>query len=147
MITFDDEYFMQAALTEARQAFKEDEIPVGAVVVCNQLIIARAHNMTEKLNDVSAHAEMIVLTSASNFLNSKYLNDCTIYVTLEPCIMCAGALAWAQIGRLVYGSSDPKKGFSKIASAVLQPKTILSRGVLEKDCSLLLTNFFKQKRD
>jgi tRNA(adenine34) deaminase len=142
----DDAYFMRAALQEAKQAYQEDEIPVGAVIVCNQRIIARAHNMTEKLNDVTAHAEILAITSAANFLGSKYLNDCTLYVTLEPCIMCAGALFWSQMSRVVYGAEDVKRGFTQSKIRVLHPKTAISRDVLADECSLLLRNYFESKR-
>jgi tRNA(adenine34) deaminase len=143
---FSDEYFMKKAFTEALQAFDEGEIPVGAVVVANGKIIARAHNLTETLNDVTAHAEMQAITAASNLLGGKYLNDCTLYVTLEPCAMCAGALGWSQIGRIVYGATDEKKGFKRFAPKTLHPKTELVGGVLEIESTELLQEFFKQKR-
>lgn len=143
---FSDEYFMKKAFAEAIQAFDEGEIPVGAVVVANNKIIARAHNLTETLNDVTAHAEMQAITAAANLLGGKYLNDCTLYVTLEPCAMCAGALGWAQTGRIVYGASDPKRGFRKFAPNTLHPKTEISGGILETECGELLQEFFKQKR-
>lgn len=142
----DDAYFMKVALQEARQAYEEDEIPVGAVIVCNQRIIARAHNMTEKLNDVTAHAEMLAITSAANFLGAKYLQDCTLYVTLEPCVMCAGALFWSQISRVVYGAADEKRGFGRINKHILHPQTVLSGNVLAEDCSVLLRSYFASKR-
>ena len=142
-----DEYFMRFALNEAKKAYDADEIPVGAVVVCKGQVIARAHNMTEKLNDVTAHAEMIAFTSASNFLNSKYLNECSIYVTLEPCIMCAGASFWAQIGTLVYGASDEKRGYLNIAPGITHPKTIVKGGVMAQECGELLIDFFRKKRE
>ena len=141
-----DEYFMKQALREARNAFDEGEVPVGAVVVCNNQIIARAHNQTELLNDVTAHAEMLALTAASNALGGKYLNDCTLYVTLEPCPMCAGAVAWAQVGRLVYGANDPKRGFMRFGRKMFHPKTKIKLGVLKDDCSLLLKDFFQWRR-
>jgi tRNA(adenine34) deaminase len=143
---FSDEYFMKKAFAEAIQAFDEGEIPVGAVVVANNKIIARAHNLTETLNDVTAHAEMQAITAAANLLGGKYLNNCTLYVTLEPCAMCAGALGWAQTGRIVYGASDPKRGFRKFAPNSLHPKTEVTGGILETECGELLQEFFKQKR-
>lgn len=143
---FSDEYFMNEALKEAKKAFESDEVPVGAVVVSNQRIIARGSNTTEQLNDVTAHAEMIALTSASNFLGSKYLNDCTLYVTLEPCLMCASALKWAQLGKLVFGASDDKAGYHIVEAPVLHPKTDIKFGILEHECSNLLKEFFRGKR-
>jgi len=131
---FTDEYFMKEALKEAQQAFKKDEIPIGAVIVYNNKIIARGHNLTETLQDPTAHAEMQVITSATNYIGSKYLTDCSIYVTLEPCIMCAGALAWSQISKIVYAASDPKKGFTIVNSRILHPKTEIINGILEKEC-------------
>lgn len=146
MESFNDEYFMQRAISEAKLANDKGEIPVGAVVVSQNRIIARAHNLTEVLNDVTAHAEMQAITAAANLLGGKYLNDCTLYVTLEPCVMCAGALAWSQIGKIVFGASDEKRGFSKYAPESLHPKTELVSGILEKECSALMTDFFKNKR-
>jgi tRNA(adenine34) deaminase len=143
---FSHEYFMKKAFAEAVQAFDEGEIPVGAVVVANNKIIARAHNLTETLNDVTAHAEMQAITAAANLLGGKYLNDCTLYVTLEPCAMCAGALGWAQTGRIVYGASDPKRGFLNFAPNALHPKTEILGGILETECGELLQEFFKKKR-
>lgn len=143
---FTDEYYMKEALKEAQKAFNEDEIPVGAVVVCDNKIIARAHNMTEKLNDVTAHAEMLAITSATNFLGGKYLNECSLYVTLEPCIMCGGALYWSQIKKVVYASSDLKRGFSNIEENILHPKTEIIRGIMQQEASDLITSFFKSKR-
>ena len=143
---FDDEYFMKRALAEAEQAFAEGEIPVGAVVVCRNQIISRAHNLTETLNDVTAHAEMQAITSAANMLGGKYLTGCTLYVTLEPCTMCAGALGWSQIDRIVYGASDEKRGFLKFAPEALHPKTELLGGILQTDCALIIKRFFEQKR-
>jgi len=143
---FSDEYFMKKAFAEALQAFDEGEIPVGAVVVAGGKIIARAHNLTETLNDVTAHAEMQAITAAANLLGGKYLNDCTLYITLEPCTMCAGALGWSQIGKVVYGASDEKRGFKKFAPKVLHPKTEIVGGVFEIECAELLQEFFKQKR-
>ena len=142
----DDIYFMRQALTEAKKAVSRDEIPVGAVVVAGNRIVARAHNLTETLHDVTAHAEMQALTAAANTLDSKYLDDCTLYVTLEPCVMCAGATFWTQIGRIVYGASDPKRGFLQNGGTILHPKTTLTGGVLTEECSQLITDFFKGKR-
>ncbi len=141
-----DEYFMKEAFKEAQKAFNEDEVPVGAVIVCDNRIIARAHNMTERLNDVTAHAEMLVFTSATDFLGGKYLNECALYVTLEPCVMCAGAAYWAQLKKVVYGASDEKRGFSKVGN-LLHPKTDIVGGILSNECSELLTQFFAKKRD
>lgn len=137
---------MRKAFTEAVTAFDKGEIPVGAVVVSNGKIIARAHNLTETLNDVTAHAEMQAITAAANFLGGKYLNDCTLYVTLEPCVMCAGALGWSQIGKIVFGATDEKRGFNRFAPRALHPKTELVGGVLEVECAELMQEFFKQKR-
>lgn len=141
-----DEYYMQRALEQARLAFDKDEVPVGAVVVCRDRIIARAHNLTETLNDVTAHAEMQAITAAANALGGKYLDACTLYVTVEPCVMCAGALGWAQTGRVVYGAADPKRGFSAFAPQALHPKTQLTAGVLADECGELMKSFFKKKR-
>ena len=141
-----DERFMKEALKEAQLAFEEDEVPVGAIVVCKGRIIARAHNMTERLNDVTAHAEMLAITSATDFLGGKYLKDCTLYVTLEPCVMCAGALNWAQLKKLVYAASDEKRGFSG-HEGLLHPKTEVKHGFLADECGTLLKDFFKKKRD
>lgn len=143
---FNDEYFMKKAFAEAIQAFEEGEIPVGAVIVAKGKIIARAHNLTETLNDVTAHAEMQAITAAANLLGGKYLNDCILYVTLEPCAMCAGALGWSQIGKIVYGASDEKRGFKKYAPQTLHPKTEVVGGVFEVECAELIQEFFKQKR-
>lgn len=144
---FSDTHFMKQALAEAQKAFEADEVPVGAVIVCDNRIIARAHNQTEQLTDVTAHAEILALTAASSHLGSKYLPDCTLYVTLEPCVMCAGALAWAQIGRVVYGATDEKRGFMMYGGkSLLHPKTRLELGVLEAECSSLVTTFFRNKR-
>jgi len=142
-----DEYFMREALKEAVKAFEDDEVPVGAVIVSKNKIIARARNMSERLTDVTAHAEMQAITAAENFLGGKYLDECTLFVTIEPCVMCAGASYWAQFGRIVYGASDTKKGFSLISKKILHPKTVLSGGVLEKECSDLMKEFFRKKRD
>jgi tRNA(adenine34) deaminase len=146
MIVLDDEYFMREALKEAREALNEGEVPVGAVVVCNGRIIGRGHNQTERLVDVTAHAEILALSAASQVLAAKYLNDCTLYVTLEPCVMCAGALAWAQLGRLVYGASDDKRGFARCSPSLLHPKTQVSKDVLEEECRAMVVDFFKRKR-
>lgn len=142
----DDVYYMRMALSEARIAFDAGEVPVGAVVVCNDRVIARSHNLTETLNDVTAHAEMQAVTSASGFLGGKYLNDCTLYVTVEPCVMCAGALGWAQLGRLVYGADDEKRGFTLFAPKALHPKTAVVKGLLADEASKLMTDFFKVRR-
>lgn len=143
---FDDAYFMREALKEAQKALARDEVPVGAVIVCKNRIIARAHNLTETLNDVTAHAEMQAFTVASNALGGKYLVDCTLYVTLEPCIMCAGAAYWTQIGRIVYGTPDPKRGYTLLPQSILHPKTQVTGGVLGDECARLLKNFFQKKR-
>lgn len=142
-----DDFFMNEALKEAKYALEKGEIPIGAVIVSNNQIIAKAHNMTETLKDVTAHAEILAITSASNNLGSKYLNDCTLYVTIEPCVMCAGALYWSQIGKIVYGANDVKKGFSKINSPILHPKTEITKDILNVQCADLMINFFKDKRD
>lgn len=144
---FSDTHFMEQALKEAQKAYEADEIPVGAVVVCNNQIIARAHNQTELLGDVTAHAEMLALTAAANHLGSKYLDECTLYVTLEPCPMCAGALAWSQLGRLVYGAGDEKRGFMRYGKMLLHPKTKVEFGIKMEECGNLLTHFFRNKRD
>jgi tRNA(adenine34) deaminase len=141
-----DEYYMQQALQEARLAYDEEEIPVGAVVVSGDRIIARAHNNTERLHDVTAHAEMLALTAAANMLDAKYLTECTLYVTLEPCTMCAGAAGWTQVGRIVYGASDPKRGFERLGRGMLHPKTVVVSGVMKEECERLLKEFFKEKR-
>lgn len=137
---------MREALKEARKAFDADEVPVGAIIVANNKIIARAHNLTERLNDVTAHAEMQAITAAANAIGGKYLNECTLYVTLEPCIMCAGALAWSQIGKIVYGATDTKRGFALIQNQILHPKTELINGVMAIECSNLIKEFFAKKR-
>lgn len=142
----DDTYFMRKALDEARVAFDMDEIPVGAVVVCQNRIIAGAHNLTERLCDVTAHAEMQAITAAANSLGGKYLTDCTLYVTLEPCVMCAGAIGWAQIGRVVFGAADDKRGYRRFAPEAMHPKTEVTSGVLADACSALLREFFAKKR-
>lgn len=143
---FSDDHFMKEAFKEAQKAFDEDEVPVGAVIVCNNKIIARAHNMTERLNDVTAHAEMLAFTSATDFLGGKYLNECTLYVTLEPCVMCAGASYWTQLKKVVYGASDDKRGFAKHSENLLHPKTEISKGILEEESSTILKDFFTKKR-
>ncbi|MDN5297085.1 MAG: tRNA(adenine34) deaminase [Bacteroidota bacterium] len=142
----DDEYFMRQALTEAKLAFSEDEIPVGAVVVNKNRIIARAHNLTETLNDVTAHAEMQVITAAASVLGGKYLTDCTLYVTVEPCPMCAGALRWAQISKIVFGTSDEKRGYRTVSPRMLHPRTKVVSGILADECASLMQLFFEQKR-
>lgn len=141
-----DEQFMRKALYEAEKAAEEGEIPIGAVIVCNDRIISRAHNLTEKLHDVTAHAEMQAITAAADLLGGKYLSDCTLYVTIEPCVMCAGAIGWAQIGRIVYGASDEKRGYQLYAPRALHPKAVVTRGVLEAECRQMMQDFFKQKR-
>lgn len=142
----DDTYYMKQALKEAQIAEAADEIPIGAVIVCNDQIIARAHNLTETLTDVTAHAEMQAITAASSVLGGKYLNTCTLYVTVEPCVMCAGAIAWAQLGRLVYGAPDEKRGYSVYAPNALHPKTAVTSGVMEEECAALMRQFFQGKR-
>lgn len=141
-----DVLFMQEALKEASKAFELDEVPVGAVVVCDDRIIARGHNLTERLNDVTAHAEMQAFTAAANYLGGKYLDECTLYVTVEPCVMCAGAAFWTQLGRLVYGASDDKRGFTLVGRPLLHPRTTVTMGVLEAECSALMKEFFRKKR-
>lgn len=142
---FTDEYFMRMAFNEAVTAFERDEIPVGAVIVCNNKIIAKTHNLTETLTDVTAHAEMQAITSAANYLGGKYLQDCTLYVTLEPCVMCGGALYWSQISKVVYGASDEKRGF-KAKIGELHPKTEIVSGIMEDECGQLMKEFFQRKR-
>ena len=141
-----DQEYMQKALIEAKQAFEEGEVPVGAIIVCRDRIIARAHNLTERLTDVTAHAEMQAITAAANALGGKYLTDCTLYVTVEPCVMCAGALAWAQLSRIVYGASDPKRGFSVFAPNALHPRAEVTKGVLAEECANLMKDFFQRRR-
>ncbi len=140
------EQYMREALREAHSAVEEDEIPVGAVVVCKGRIIGKGHNMTERLHDPTAHAEMLAITAAAETMGGKYLNDCTLYVTIEPCPMCAGAMAWAQVGTLVYGASDPKRGYSLFSPSLLHPKTEVVSGILSEECSSLVSNFFEKKR-
>ena len=146
IVPHSDEYFMKEALKEAEKAMIRDEIPVGAVIVYNNQVIGRAHNLTEALNDVTAHAEMQAFTAAANTLGGKYLSECTLYVTLEPCIMCAGASYWTQIGKIVYGAADEERGFTKIKKKILHPKTQVISGILEQECSRILKNFFRKKR-
>lgn len=141
-----DEYFMRLALKEAEKALSENEIPIGAVIVANGKVIARAHNQTETLHDVTAHAEMLAITAAANQLGGKYLSGCTLYVTVEPCVMCAGAIGWAQLSRIVYGCGEEKRGFSRIAPQALHPRTTITAGVLENDCKAVMQDFFKRKR-
>jgi tRNA(adenine34) deaminase len=143
---FSDESFMKQAFNQAKLAFDAGELPIGAVVVSNNKIIARAHNQTELLNDFTAHAEMLAFTSASEFFGNKYLNKCTLYVTLEPCVMCAGASFWTRIGKVVYGASDPKRGFSSVPKSLLHPKTEIVGGIMEKECAEILDLFFETKR-
>ena len=146
MLEKSHEYFMKEALKEAQKAYEKDEVPVGAVIVCNEQIIARAHNLTETLNDVTAHAEMQAFTSASSYIGGKYLNECTLYVTLEPCTMCGGASYWTQINQIVFGASDKKRGYSVHNSIILHPKTKIISGILDKECSDILVKFFEDKR-
>jgi tRNA(adenine34) deaminase len=141
-----DIQFMKHALAEAKLAGERDEVPIGAVVVCDGRIIGRGHNLTETLTDVTAHAEMQAITAAAQLLGGKYLTNCTLYVTLEPCVMCAGAIAWAQVSRLVYGASDDKKGYLRFAPQSLHPKTTITTGILAQECSTLVKDFFKKKR-
>jgi tRNA(adenine34) deaminase len=143
---FTDEYFMRKALDEAKEAFKLGEIPIGCVVVCNNQIIARSHNLTERLTDVTAHAEMQAITAAANQLGGKYLTDCTVYVTVEPCPMCAGALGWAQTKKVIFGARDEKRGYSLFSPSILHPKTEVVEGVLDEECSQLMKLFFANKR-
>lgn len=142
-----DEYYMRMALTEAEKAASRDEVPVGAVVVAGGSVIARAHNLTEALNDPTAHAEMQAITAAASYLGGKYLTGCTIYVTVEPCVMCAGALAWSQISAVVYGAPDPKKGYTTTGVDILHPRTEVRSGVMSEECSSLMKNFFRKKRE
>ena len=141
-----DEAFMRMALKEAEKAVTNGEIPIGAVIVCNGRIISRAHNLTETLHDVTAHAEMQAITAAANMLGGKYLKGCTLYVTVEPCVMCAGALGWSQIERVVYGAADDKRGFRRFAPDALHPKTSVTAGILEEECRTLMQHFFKSRR-
>ena len=143
---FGDTYFMKQALVQAKKAYDNNEVPVGAIIVCDNQIIARAHNYTEALNDVTAHAEMQAFTAAADYLEGKYLNECTLYVTLEPCIMCGGAAYWTQLKKVVYGAKDEKRGFSTLTQNILHPKTEIEGGLLEEECLKLLSDFFKSKR-
>jgi len=143
---YSPEYYMNEALKEAQKAFDRDEVPVGAVVVCNRSIIARAHNLTETLNDATAHAEMQAFTAAADYLGGKYLDECTLFVTLEPCVMCAGAAFWTQLGGIIYGATDEKRGYQLTNYQVLHPRTQVAGGVLAEECSALLRQFFKNKR-
>ena len=143
---FSDDYFMKEALKEAQKAFDRDEVPVGAVIVSKNRVIARAHNLTEALTDVTAHAEMQAITAAADFIGGKYLKDCTIYVTLEPCPMCASALYWAQVSKVVFGASDEKRGYAKISTELMHPKTKIVSGVMENECAELMIEFFRKKR-
>lgn len=146
MHVFSDEYFMNKALEQAKLAYDEDEVPVGAVITCENKILGKGYNQTQKLKDVTAHAEMLAITAATEYLGAKYLNECTLYVTLEPCIMCAGALAWAQIGRIVIGAPDIKRGYQRVSASILHPKTIVHQLNGCIDCGLLLKKFFENKR-
>ena len=146
MLEFDDHYFMEMAYNQALLAEEEGEIPVGAIVVCNGKVIAKAYNQTEVLNDVTAHAEILAITAAEQYLGSKYLKDCTMYVTIEPCTMCAGALYWAQLGGLFYGASDPKRGFTQFTPLSTHPKTLIRKGIMEEECGELIHKFFKKLR-
>ena len=143
---FNDNYFMKEALKEAQKALEKDEVPVGCVISCENQIIARAHNFTQRLNDATAHAEMQAFTAASDYLGGKYLNECTLYVTLEPCIMCAGASYWTQLKKVVYGAKDIKRGYSHLSENILHPKTEVMSGIMDDECAKLLTNFFQRKR-
>ena len=143
---FDDTYFMKQALAQAKKAYDKDEVPVGAIIVCDNQIIAWAHNYTEALNDVTAHAEMQAFTSAADYLGGKYLNECTLYVTLEPCVMCGGAAYWTQLKKVVYGAKDEERGFSTLTQNIFHPKTKIEGGLLEEECAKLLSDFFKSKR-
>lgn len=146
MAANDDEKFMRLALAEAQEAALRDEVPIGAIIVCQGRVIARGHNLTETLTDVTAHAEMQAITSAASFLGGKYLTDCTLYVTVEPCLMCAGALAWSQISRVVYGAPDDKRGFHTYCNSPFHKKTTITAGILANECAKLMTDFFKKKR-
>jgi tRNA(adenine34) deaminase len=141
-----DTLYMKLAIEEANKAFSKNEVPVGAIIVCRGRVIARTHNMTEMLNDVTAHAEILAITSAANFLGGKYLNECTMYVSLEPCVMCAGAISWSQLGKLVYAASDTKKGYTTVSENILHPKTEVFSGILKNESENLLKSFFENKR-
>lgn len=147
MDLYTDEYFMREAMKEANKAYESGEVPVGAVVVCQNKVIARAHNQTERLTDATAHAEMLAVTAASNYLGSKYLSECILYVTLEPCVMCAGALHWAQLHKLVYGADDVQRGYSLSGSPLLHPKTEVSKGLMKEEARKLINDFFKKIRE
>ena len=144
--TASDEHFMKLAYAEAQEALAKDEVPIGAVVVQNGAVIGRGHNLTQTLNDVTAHAEMQAITAAASYLGAKYLNECILYVTLEPCVMCAGAIAWSQLGTLVYAAEDPKKGYTLLDKNILHPKTEVRKGVMQEECAELLKSFFAKKR-
>lgn len=147
IVNDEDRHFMKVAIDEARRAYEEDEVPIGAVVVSKGRIIGRGHNLTEKLNDVTAHAEMQAITAAANYLGGKYLDDCTLYVTVEPCIMCAGAIGWSQLRRIVYGAPDAKRGFSTFTSRTpFHPKSVVVSGVMEEECAEIMRSFFSRKR-
>lgn len=147
IVNDEDRHFMKVAIDEARRAYEEDEVPIGAVVVSKGRIIGRGHNLTEKLNDVTAHAEMQAITAAANYLGGKYLDDCTLYVTVEPCIMCAGAIGWSQLKRIVYGAPDTKRGFSTFTSRTpFHPKSVVVSGVMEEECAEIMRSFFSRKR-
>jgi tRNA(adenine34) deaminase len=143
---FSDESFMKQALQEAELAYREEEVPIGAVIVCQNRIIGRGHNQVERLRDATAHAEMLAITAASDYLGSKFLEDCTLYVTIEPCVMCAGALRWVQIPRIVYGASEPKVGYSRFGDGLLHPKSSITRGVMAEECAALMRRFFQERR-
>ncbi len=146
VLEYDDEYFMRIALEEARLAFDEGEVPVGGVIVCGDKVIARGHNLVMRLNDPTAHVEMQLITCATDYIGSRYLSDCTLYVTLEPCVMCAGALFWSQIGRVVFGADDPKRGAARMNQRIYHPKTVVDGGVMVDECADILKGFFNEKR-
>lgn len=146
VLEYDDEYFMRIALEEARLAFDEGEVPVGGVIVCGDKVIARGHNLVMRLNDPTAHVEMQLITCATDYIGSRYLQDCTLYVTLEPCVMCAGALFWSQIGRVVFGADDPKRGATRINQRIYHPKTVVDGSVMRDECAEVLKSFFNEKR-
>lgn len=146
VLEYDDEYFMRMALEEARLAFDEGEVPVGGVIVCGDKVIARGHNLVMRLNDPTAHVEMQLITCATDYIGSRYLQGCTLYVTLEPCVMCAGALFWSQIGRVVFGADDPKRGATRINQRIYHPKTVVDGGVMRDECAEVLKSFFNEKR-
>lgn len=146
VLEYDDEYFMRIALEEAKYAFDEGEVPVGGVIVCGDKVIARGHNLVMRLNDPTAHVEMQLITCATDYIGSRYLSDCTLYVTLEPCVMCAGALFWSQIGRVVFGADDPKRGAARMNQRIYHPKTVVDGGVMSDECADVLKSFFNEKR-